>query len=378
MRSVEGLEHLPCSPRRRKSAIMPLPAGGVLLCGRIGSFLRANDLDVSGTYVLALWLGTTQEISVGRLGRIEFPAGWYLYVGSARGPGGLPARLARHRRRLGSDKRAHWHLDYLREQTTWGGAWVRASGERLECTWAARLRDLPAAAIVTPGFGASDCRCPAHLVRVATLPGDEWFAGTLGAERSSVGRGELDELLHILTSGSEDAREAAALALGRFGSLAIGPLTEMLATGDADARWWATRALVEVGGDGATEPLLGALTDPDPDVRACAALALGRLGDRAAAPALVVRLTDESAFVAGIAGDGLAMIGEPAVESLAEALAHEDAHVRLLAVRALSRIRAQSTIGPLFGALEDPSYLVRYYAQEALEALGVGMVFVAP
>jgi hypothetical protein len=28
--------------------------------------------------------------------------------------------------------------------------------------------------------------------------------------------------------------------------------------------------------------------------------------------------------------------------------------------------------------LEDSSYLVRYYAQEALDALGVGMVFVVP
>jgi hypothetical protein len=28
--------------------------------------------------------------------------------------------------------------------------------------------------------------------------------------------------------------------------------------------------------------------------------------------------------------------------------------------------------------LEDPSYLVRYYAREALEAQGVGMVFLAP
>jgi HEAT repeat protein len=214
-------------------------------------------------------------------------------------------------------------------------------------------------------------------VRLATLPGDEWFASTLGAERSSVGQGELDELLLILASADENAREAAALALGRFGTLAIEPLAEMLVTGDADARWWAARALVEVGGDGAIEPLIGALTDPDPDVRACAALALGRLGDGAAAPALVARLTDESAFVAGIAADGLALIGEPAAEALAEALTHQDAHVRLLAVRALSRIRAQSAVGPLFGALEDPSYLVRYYAQDALEALGIGMVFMA-
>jgi HEAT repeat protein len=125
-------------------------------------------------------------------------------------------------------------------------------------------------------------------------------------------------------------------------------------------------------------PLVGALADPDPDVRACAALALGRTGESVACRALAACLSDESAFVASIAADALSMMGEPAVEALAEMLAAESAHVRILTVRALGRIKAQSAIGPLLDLLEDPSYLVRYYAQEVLEALGVGMVFFAP
>jgi HEAT repeat protein len=72
------------------------------------------------------------------------------------------------------------------------------------------------------------------------------------------------------------------------------------------------------------------------------------------------------------------MIGEPTIEALAERLADESPHVRLLAVRALGRIKSQRAIVPLFGVLDDSSYLVRHYAQDALEALGVGMLFVAP
>jgi Uri superfamily endonuclease len=332
----------------------------------------------AGTYVLALRLDAAQRISVGRLGEFRFPAGWYLYVGSAFGPGGLRARLARHRRTLGSRKRAHWHVDYLRERAVWGSAWASTDARRSECDWAAAVRILPGAEMVVRGFGASDCPCPTHLVRVPSLPKESWYATMLGARRIAMEDRALDDLLRVLASGQEEAREAAALAIGRFGSAAVEPLSAMLARNDADARWWAARALAEVGGNGAVQPLVGAMTDPDPDVRACAALALGRVGDGMAAPALAARLTDDSAFVAGIAADGLTMIGEPAIGVLAEVLADEDSHVRLLAVRSLGRMRTQSAIGPLFGALEDPSYLVRYYAREALDALGVGMVFFTP
>jgi HEAT repeat protein len=213
---------------------------------------------------------------------------------------------------------------------------------------------------------------------VPELPDDAWFARLLGAERMILGREELDDLLHTLATGSEEVREQAALALGGFGSAAIEDLAAMLVEGDADARWWAARALAEVGGDGAVAPLVLILDDVNPDVRACAVLALGRIGDGAAAPALLARLADESAFVAGLAADALSMIGVPAIESLARTLTAESAHVRLLAVRALGRIGSQSAIGPLFGMLEDPSYLVRYYAREALESSEMGMVFVMP
>jgi HEAT repeat protein len=286
--------------------------------------------------------------------------------------------LERHRRRLGPGKRAHWHVDYLREQSTWRGAWIRPSEERLECAWARTLAHLPDAGVVVPGFGASDCRCEGHLVRVAVLPDDGWFAAALGAERMLVTGDSAVELVAALLEGSDEDRETAAVALGHRGREALAPLAELLADRHSDARWWAARALAEVGGPGAVPLLVDVLEDDDADVRTCACLALGRIGDGQAAAALVGRLADESPFVAGIAADALSMIGEPAVAALVGCLDAEDTHTRLLAVRALARIRSQAAIGPLFGVLEDSSYLVRHYAQEALEALGVGMVYFSP
>ncbi|MGQ9599988.1 MAG: HEAT repeat domain-containing protein [Anaerolineae bacterium] len=187
----------------------------------------------------------------------------------------------------------------------------------------------------------------------------------------------LEHLIQVLKTGEEEDREEAALALGRLGAAAIAPLAALLAEDQTSLRWWAARTLAEVGGDEGVRLLLHTLEDGDPDVRACAALALGQIGDGQAAPALARRLGDESAFVAGIAADALSMIGEAAVEAVTEKLDHPSSLVRLLAVRALNRIRSSRSIPSLCRALEDPSYLVRHYAQETLEAL-VGMEFFAP
>ena len=126
-----------------------------------------------GTYALVLHLGRQEEITIGKLGTFVFPAGYYLYLGSALGPGGLEARLARHRRR---GKRPRWHIDYLREHARLVEVWSVASGERLECLWARAARKLPGARIPVPGFGSSDCRCPSHLVHFATKPSPALFA----------------------------------------------------------------------------------------------------------------------------------------------------------------------------------------------------------
>ena len=115
-----------------------------------------------GAYVLVLRLAEVQTLDLPRLGNPVLPAGRYAYCGSARGPGGLAARVGRHLRR---EKAVRWHIDRLTaiaaiERVLW-----QVGGE--ECDLVSRLTGAGASAPI-PGFGSSDCRaCPAHLLRVS-------------------------------------------------------------------------------------------------------------------------------------------------------------------------------------------------------------------
>ena len=129
-----------------------------------------------GTYALVLHLESREDITVGKLGTFSFPAGYYLYLGSALGPGGLEARLSRHRRR---DKKLHWHIDYLLEHAQLVEVWSAASTDKLECLWAQAARQLPGGETPVPGFGSSDCRCPSHLIRLVSTPSYEEFTARL-------------------------------------------------------------------------------------------------------------------------------------------------------------------------------------------------------
>jgi Uri superfamily endonuclease len=113
-----------------------------------------------GTYCLILYnRGTT--LTVGSLGSVTFPCGWYVYVGSAQGPGGL-SRVSRHIR-VASQKSASpkWHIDYLlvHPDVTLNTAVCAESGNRYtECLLATILGGNPVAK-----FGSSDCHCHSHL-----------------------------------------------------------------------------------------------------------------------------------------------------------------------------------------------------------------------
>jgi Uri superfamily endonuclease len=115
----------------------------------------ADAPTTAGAYVLALRLDAPLPVRVGKTSA-SLPAGDYLYCGSARGPGGLRARLARHMR---PQKRAHWHIDQLTSAARILGAFINEAGD--ECALSAALDRLPAP---VAGFGSSDCRrCAAHL-----------------------------------------------------------------------------------------------------------------------------------------------------------------------------------------------------------------------
>ena len=82
------------------------------LGNRGGEDICADIPACKGAYILILRLRDPLRIRVGSLGVVEFDRGYYAYVGSAMGPGGVRARLCRHIR--GREAR-RWHIDYLRE-----------------------------------------------------------------------------------------------------------------------------------------------------------------------------------------------------------------------------------------------------------------------
>lgn len=128
------------------------------------------DLDLPaapGTYALVMRAASSLTIEIGRSGTLHLHPGIYIYVGSAFGPGGLRARVGRH---LKIEKKKHWHIDFLRPFLGMEDLWYHCGPEAREHAWAEYFRTLPGAAIPLPGFGASDCRCPAHLFFFEQVP----------------------------------------------------------------------------------------------------------------------------------------------------------------------------------------------------------------
>ncbi len=119
-----------------------------------------------GTYALLMHNESRVTVSVGRLGHIKIEPGYYIYVGSAFGPGGVRARISRH---LRMEKNFHWHIDYLREILYPYGAWYTHDKERLEHRWAQVLSKTDGRYSVK-GFGCSDCKCFSHLFHSSTEP----------------------------------------------------------------------------------------------------------------------------------------------------------------------------------------------------------------
>ncbi len=111
-----------------------------------------------GVYNLVIYLGNKRRIQVGRLGDFVFPAGYYVYTGSALK--GLEARVARHRRK---QKRKWWHIDYLLERSEVVEVRTYPTEERKECMLNRKVAGLGGTRVVAPGFGASDCGCETHL-----------------------------------------------------------------------------------------------------------------------------------------------------------------------------------------------------------------------
>jgi len=114
----------------------------------------------SGAYLVVIGLAYALALS-GRFDGRCLHAGAYVYCGSAHGPGGIRARVARHMRR---DKALRWHVD----QATSVAVRLNAAGfsGTNECDLVRALSASGDFGYPLSGFGSSDCRsCTAHLLQ---------------------------------------------------------------------------------------------------------------------------------------------------------------------------------------------------------------------
>ena len=119
-----------------------------------------------GTYALIMHSRSSASTQVGRWGILTVKPGYYIYVGSAFGPGGLHARVSRHCRKT---KPKHWHIDYLRQHVHPVGVWYSYEPIHLEHQWAKALSEMAGMSPIE-NFGCSDCKCYSHLFTTHTTP----------------------------------------------------------------------------------------------------------------------------------------------------------------------------------------------------------------
>ena len=109
------------------------------------------------TYCLIIRLNSNSNITVGKLGKLNFKKGYYVYVGSALNS--IDARIKRHLRK---EKKLFWHIDYLLNSphTSISEVIFEDSAQKWECNIAEQISKKGISLIK---FGCSDCKCDSHL-----------------------------------------------------------------------------------------------------------------------------------------------------------------------------------------------------------------------
>lgn len=131
------------------------------------------DLPIQpGTYCLIFSCLTSSSVTIGKLGTYKINPGYYCYIGSAFGRGGLKSRINRH---LKINKSYHWHLDYLRPYLNPMEIYYSTDTIKQECQWAKLLLDSEQSSIPIKKFGSSDCNCPTHLFYYHVKPNVQTF-----------------------------------------------------------------------------------------------------------------------------------------------------------------------------------------------------------
>ena len=152
----------------------------------------------------------------------------------------------------------------------------------------------------------------------------------------------IDALIRGLSDANPQVREMSAWTLNEIGepvSRVVPALISTLADPDENIRFAGSIALENLG-EPAVPYLIDALAVDNAEIRLNAAYALGEIGTPLdiILPALIRTLTDPEWNVRSLVVRALVTIGPPAVESLIQALNSEDPDLRRMAERALNDI----------------------------------------
>jgi Uri superfamily endonuclease len=127
-----------------------------------------------GTYILIAQVLQMKRLEIGSLGQFDIVPGFYAYVGSGFGSGGLRGRIHHH---LESTAEPHWHIDYLLQVAVPVEVWFTTAGRKLEHHWADLMENAPGLRVPIPRFGASDYHRSraSHLFYSKRRPAFRWF-----------------------------------------------------------------------------------------------------------------------------------------------------------------------------------------------------------
>ena len=164
-----------------------------------------DDASLGGTYILRLTVAQPLQVQFGRFQNghlVQIPSGEMLYLGSALR--GLASRVLRHamrtegkpkqalfeplrikleekgllhgRFRPPTQKKLHWHIDYLLDETAVSltHAILIRSPQKLEYELGEWLLAQPETAVLVLGLGASDIKGHSHLLQIKSNPDLFW------------------------------------------------------------------------------------------------------------------------------------------------------------------------------------------------------------
>lgn len=177
-------------------------------------------------------------------------------------------------------------------------------------------------------------------------------------------------LIDALNHENWVVRKNVSAVLGKFGIMAIPELLKVLHAGDDDSRYWAIKALGNIGAD-ACEPLLQFLNDASWQVRKNSADSLSEIGIAVVKP-LIAQLVkkvpgpEENLFY--WSKYVLKAIGSPAVPAVAKLMQNSRTQLRMLAVSVIgSCYKDPETYQYIKDALNDENIEV---VKQAIECAG--------